>query len=26
MGEGTFSSQDLTTGKWLTQEEYDEKN
>jgi len=26
MGEGTFSSKDLTTGKWLTQEEYDEKS
>lgn len=26
MGEGTFSSKDLTTGKWLTQEEYDEKH
>jgi hypothetical protein len=26
MGMGTFSSQDSTTGKWLTQEEYDEKN
>ena len=26
MGMGTFSSQDLTTGKWLTQEEHDEKN
>jgi len=26
MGMGTFSSQDATTGKWLTQEEYDEKN
>jgi hypothetical protein len=26
MGEGTFSSKDLTTGKWLTQEEHDEKS
>ena len=26
MGMGTFSSKDLTTGKWLTQEEYDEKH
>jgi hypothetical protein len=26
MGMGTFSSQDLTTGKWITQEEYDEKH
>jgi len=26
MGMGTFTSQDSTTGKWLTQEEYDEKN
>ena len=26
MGMGTFSSKDLTTGTWLTQEEYDEKN
>lgn len=26
MGEGTFSSKDLSTGKWLTQEEYDEKH
>jgi hypothetical protein len=26
MGMGTFSSQDSTTGKWLTQEEYDEKS
>jgi hypothetical protein len=25
MGMGTFSSQDATTGKWLTQEEYDGK-
>ena len=26
MGMGTFSSKDLTTGKWITQEEYDEKH
>jgi hypothetical protein len=26
MGMGTFSSKDLSTGKWITQEEYDEKN
>jgi hypothetical protein len=26
MGMGTFSSQDLTTGQWITQEEYDEKH
>lgn len=26
MGMGTFSSKDLTTGKWLTQEEHDEKS
>ena len=26
MGMGTFSSQDLTTGKWITQEEYDEQH
>ena len=26
MGMGKFSSKDLTTGKWITQEEYDEKN
>ena len=25
MGMGTFSSKDLSTGKWITQEEYDEK-
>lgn len=25
MGMGTFSSKDLTTGKWITQEEYDER-
>lgn len=23
---GTFSSKDLTTGKWLTQKEHDERN
>lgn len=26
MGMGTFSSKDLTTGKWLTQKEHDERN
>lgn len=26
MGMGTFSSKDLSTGKWITQEEYDERN
>ena len=26
MGMGTFSSKDLSTGKWITQEEYDEKH
>jgi hypothetical protein len=26
MGMGTFSSKDLTTGKWLTQKEHDEKS
>ena len=26
MGMGTFSSQDATTGKWLTQEEYESQN
>jgi hypothetical protein len=26
MGMGTFSSKDLSTNKWITQEEYDEKN
>lgn len=26
MGMGTFSSKDLSTGKWITQEEYDKKN
>lgn len=26
MGMGTFSSKDLTTGKWITQEEHDEKS
>jgi len=25
MGMGTFSSKDLTTGKWITQEEYDDR-
>ena len=26
MGMGTFSSKDLTTGKWITQKEHDERN
>jgi len=26
MGMGTFSSKDLSTNKWITQEEYDEKH
>lgn len=26
MGMGTFSSKDLSTGKWITQKEYDEKH
>lgn len=26
MGMGTFSSKDLSTGQWITQEEYDERN
>ena len=26
MGMGTFSSKDLSTNKWITQEEYNEKN
>lgn len=26
MGMGTFSSKDMSTGKWITQEEYDEKH